>query len=393
MSTEPPAPRRHDRRNDIVVAAAKLFRQRGYAQVTISDIGAAVGFSGPAVYRYFAGKSELLEAVVASHFDLLGSAARARQDRSTSTAVDTCIDAGLRNPDGLVTASRQSAHLVPLAAEHLEARRRSLGPEWASLIPAGRATPDSGAQLRARSIAGQIAHVALARPGTLTLKRRLLRTTVGAVVSAEIGSLDPDGKALQAGSATDPGLRLSHATRREAVLASATELMSERGFTAVSLSDIGARAGITASAVMRHFASKEDLLAAAIHRVGEQIAAGLAVAIRGSRHPEEAVRRIVEMYAALAVAHRDVVVIDTLDSASMPARHQRERRRRQRMYVDELAHVIALAHPALGHAECRLRSGMTFALVNEAVLSADVSRRPAIVDELVLLAMIVAGVH
>ena len=53
-----------DRRAAILTAGAMLFAERGYAGVTIEDLGAAVGVSGPAVYRHFPGKAAVLAAIL-----------------------------------------------------------------------------------------------------------------------------------------------------------------------------------------------------------------------------------------------------------------------------------------------------------------------------------------
>ena len=42
----------------------RLFSERGFTESGIDEIGAAVGVTGPAVYRYFASKEDLLVAVV-----------------------------------------------------------------------------------------------------------------------------------------------------------------------------------------------------------------------------------------------------------------------------------------------------------------------------------------
>jgi len=47
-------------RERILEAAGGLFRDRGYEGTSISDIGRAVGISGPAVYHHFAGKQRIL---------------------------------------------------------------------------------------------------------------------------------------------------------------------------------------------------------------------------------------------------------------------------------------------------------------------------------------------
>jgi AcrR family transcriptional regulator len=51
------------RREQLLGAAAALFAERGYHEVGIDDIGAAAGISGPGVYRHFASKQALLEAL------------------------------------------------------------------------------------------------------------------------------------------------------------------------------------------------------------------------------------------------------------------------------------------------------------------------------------------
>jgi len=48
------------RRAEILAAAAALFRERGFRATSLDDIGAVAGVSGPAIYRYFKNKHELL---------------------------------------------------------------------------------------------------------------------------------------------------------------------------------------------------------------------------------------------------------------------------------------------------------------------------------------------
>jgi AcrR family transcriptional regulator len=51
------------RRELLLQSAADLFSAHGYHGVGIDDIGAAAGISGPGVYRHFASKQALLEAL------------------------------------------------------------------------------------------------------------------------------------------------------------------------------------------------------------------------------------------------------------------------------------------------------------------------------------------
>lgn len=67
-------PRSLERRARLLQAARDLLRERGWHAVAMGDIGAAAGISGPAVYRHFKNKEELLVAALQHAADLLWSA-------------------------------------------------------------------------------------------------------------------------------------------------------------------------------------------------------------------------------------------------------------------------------------------------------------------------------
>src|SRR3984957_619836 len=51
-------------RAEIMAAATDLFLERGFRATSLDDIGAAAGISGPAIYRYFKSKHELLTVLI-----------------------------------------------------------------------------------------------------------------------------------------------------------------------------------------------------------------------------------------------------------------------------------------------------------------------------------------
>lgn len=55
-----PAGHTLSRRDQILREAARLFAARGFHGVGVDEIGAAVGISGPGLYRHFAGKDAML---------------------------------------------------------------------------------------------------------------------------------------------------------------------------------------------------------------------------------------------------------------------------------------------------------------------------------------------
>lgn len=70
-----------ERRTQLVHAASRLFAERGFRAVSMEDLAAEAGVSGPAVYRHFASKEALLA-------DLLIDVSRQLLDQGTQCAVD-----------------------------------------------------------------------------------------------------------------------------------------------------------------------------------------------------------------------------------------------------------------------------------------------------------------
>jgi AcrR family transcriptional regulator len=64
QSTRPQPTRRDrlkaDRREELLRIAARLFAERGFRAVSLEELGAAAGVTGPAVYRHFASKQAVL---------------------------------------------------------------------------------------------------------------------------------------------------------------------------------------------------------------------------------------------------------------------------------------------------------------------------------------------
>lgn len=59
------------RRQSLIEATRDLLRERGWHSVSIGDIGAAAGITGPGVYRHFKNKEDLLAAVLQDAADQL----------------------------------------------------------------------------------------------------------------------------------------------------------------------------------------------------------------------------------------------------------------------------------------------------------------------------------
>ncbi|MFJ7202933.1 TetR/AcrR family transcriptional regulator [Streptomyces sp. NPDC098789] len=80
MSTRAAAP---TRREQILNEAARLFAERGFHGVGVDEIGAAVGISGPGLYRHFAGKEAMLAELLVGISERLLTGGRHRVAEAT----------------------------------------------------------------------------------------------------------------------------------------------------------------------------------------------------------------------------------------------------------------------------------------------------------------------
>ncbi|MFD9909776.1 TetR/AcrR family transcriptional regulator [Streptomyces sp. NPDC059063] len=92
MATRTDAP---TRREQILKEAARLFAERGFHGVGVDEIGAAVGISGPGLYRHFSGKDAMLaELLVGISEQLLtgGKRRAAEAAGAPEAALDSLIE-------------------------------------------------------------------------------------------------------------------------------------------------------------------------------------------------------------------------------------------------------------------------------------------------------------
>jgi AcrR family transcriptional regulator len=132
------------RREQILAVAAQLFARHGFHGVSIADLGAAVGVSGPAFYRHFPGKEALLEEMLVgiSEHLLAGGQARAAADDPhavLAALVEFHVDFALREPELIVVQDRDLANLPAAARRRVRQLQRAYVEIWVETLQ--RATP------------------------------------------------------------------------------------------------------------------------------------------------------------------------------------------------------------------------------------------------------------
>jgi AcrR family transcriptional regulator len=118
------------RRQQILETAAELFAARGFHGVSVADLGAAVGISGPGIYKHFAGKDAVLAEMLVSISEELLTVGRRQADEATDAVaavralVDWHVDFALRHRPLIVVQDRDWESL-PQAARCARCTRTS----------------------------------------------------------------------------------------------------------------------------------------------------------------------------------------------------------------------------------------------------------------------------
>jgi AcrR family transcriptional regulator len=137
-----------DRRQQILDTAAELFAERGFHGVSVHDIGSACGISGPALYKHFSGKDELLASSLTDISETLlkEGSARVAAAESPREALDALIDwhveFALEHPALIVVQDREWTNLATAARRDVRALQLSYIDIWVDTVQALR--PDLG---------------------------------------------------------------------------------------------------------------------------------------------------------------------------------------------------------------------------------------------------------
>src|SRR3954468_2486828 len=155
---------RPSRREQILQAAAQLCAEGGSRAVGVDDVGAAVGVTGPAIYRHFASKDAMLAEMLVriSERLLAGGTERIAAAGDSPTAqlralVDFHVDFALDNPALITVQDRDLGALSEPDARRVRQLQRRYVEEWVAVI--GRLHPDAptaACRARAHAVFGLI---------------------------------------------------------------------------------------------------------------------------------------------------------------------------------------------------------------------------------------------
>ncbi|MBD1321305.1 TetR/AcrR family transcriptional regulator [Gordonia hankookensis] len=128
------------RRAELLEAAARLMAAGGFAGVTLEDIGGAVGVSGPAMYRHFSSKTDLLDQMLVDISQRLhdgGAEVVARGGDPDQTLLELIrfhIDVLVTKPDLIAVQDRDLSSLTPAANHQVRSLQRRYVEQWVDVL-------------------------------------------------------------------------------------------------------------------------------------------------------------------------------------------------------------------------------------------------------------------
>lgn len=182
---------REQRREEILRTAARMFAVSGFHGVSIDELGAELGISGPALYRYFPGKEAILASMLVDISERLLAGARecvaSRSDASERLAalVDFHVEFALRDPDLIAVQFRDLGSVPERERRTVRRLQREYVDEWVTVL---REVFVGVSEQRARSSAHAIFGLLNSTPHTGRAGdphlADLLRTMAGAALAA-----------------------------------------------------------------------------------------------------------------------------------------------------------------------------------------------------------------
>ncbi len=131
-----------ERRQQILAVAAELFAEKGFHGVSIAELGAACGFSGPAIYRHFRSKDAVLAEMLASISDELLSVGRQRvrdaagPEDALRGLIDWHVTFALEHEALIIVQDRDWAALPLEAREKVRETQRKYVEVWVKQLRA-----------------------------------------------------------------------------------------------------------------------------------------------------------------------------------------------------------------------------------------------------------------
>jgi AcrR family transcriptional regulator len=175
------------------------------------------------------------------------------------------------------------------------------------------------------------------------------------------------------------------AAHEQAILRAAEKLFFERSFDGVGVDDIGREAGLSGSAIYRHFSGKDEILATLFDEVMDAILVRMGVP---DPDPRTDLERLIQSYVELAREYECLTAIWLREQRSLSDRYRREHDRRQRSINERLAASLELCFPERSRDEIATAArGLQLLIFSESLRPPGGRRAPDTEDMLYAMAL------
>ncbi|MGE2716279.1 TetR/AcrR family transcriptional regulator [Mycolicibacterium litorale] len=384
------------RKLEIAGVASTLFQQQGFHQVSMDDIAKAVGLRGPALYRHFRSKQELLARVsldqISACVDVAERAAghvgppQERLQRFVGDLARLAVDR-----DDIMLWRRERRRLDTDAQREFRRRARLLERHATDVLHCVR--PDLGApdiELLSWSLLSTFAHTHGSRRTADSAGGRQRALTVLTQMAIAVATCDINGH-RPADASTTAGV-YAPSGRRERLLETATRLFDERGYFEVSMEDIAAASDTAIATIYQYFESKASLLYTILDRGMEGVNYVTTHLLAGVESGGAVLEALIANYIDLAMGpHRRMFRIFDEELTTLPEQQRAALILAHRGHVDEWVGALQNLHPSMTVFEARARARTATGVASDISQTARLRERPTTRAALTTILGAIAG--
>ncbi|WP_298309946.1 TetR/AcrR family transcriptional regulator [uncultured Aquimarina sp.] len=135
--------KQESRKQEIVNAAAILFKEKGYSAVTMRDLATAMGIKAASLYNHIQSKQEILSTIIIELAEEFTNGMNQIVNSDTSSIekleniISLHIDVTLRNADGLASLNNDWMHLEEDNLLYFEKMRQDYEDNFRQIVKKG----------------------------------------------------------------------------------------------------------------------------------------------------------------------------------------------------------------------------------------------------------------
>ncbi|MGE2836878.1 TetR/AcrR family transcriptional regulator [Mycobacterium sp. SMC-4] len=349
------------RKLQIVVQAGTLFQQRGFHQVSMDDIAQAVGLRGPALYRHFRSKQELLERIVLEQITVCldvaeaaangGGSPEQRFERFIGDLARLALDR-----DEIMLWRRERRRLDEPAQAEFRRRARRLRTCASGVLRDVR--PDLGddeIELLSWALLSTFAHTKGFRRTADSAGGR--QRGLGVLVQMAKAVAYCDLPVVHEGDSHTAAGEYVPLGRRERILETTTRLFDDRGFVEVSIEDIATASDTAIATIYQYFENKVSLLYTILDRGIEGVNYLTTHLLAGIESDDAVIDVLIANYVDLAMGpHRRMFGIFDEEIMALPEQQRAALLLAHRGHIDEWVGALQRVRPELTVFESRARA-------------------------------------